>query len=519
MKIKQVTASILAGMMIAAGCVGCGSGENKNTQSTTSSSAVSTAAPAGTEEKTGKIVIFQNCGIVQSSGKAGSNSEDLEAVKKYVKEATGIDVETIIPPTGEEINKLNMMLASQEPIDLFWDEWTKYANDGAIQPLTKMIKESGSSITEAWGDNMDQVTDKNGDIYGIPRLAPLVTYPVYVRTDWLKEIGKEAPATIDELEEVLKLFKDKDPAGNGKTIPLMTTKGSKGMEEINMTFAAGFMGAGYGYYIDSADNYVKPSVLHPGYKDFVAKMADWYSKGYIYKEAFATDKKTAREMVKQGIVGSSAMWYSTITMQAPYINETDPDAGYTLCTITGPKGKCETVGDKNTKAALVPTYSKNADLVVKYMNWVYEDVEHHIITENGIENVNWKYADKENHIIETINSNYIGDLVAGQGVVMEAKYAFNDPIKVMHYDYLHNEITKKDRAQAQSTADVIFNKSQLSDATGNLEDIERMTTEEVVKFIIGARPMSEFDSFVQKLYEIGIDKEIKELTRQYNEAQ
>lgn len=517
MKIKQVIASILACTLIASGFVAC-SGGSTSSNSQADSKVSTDSATASGAKSSGKIVIYQNCGIVQSSGKAGSNATDLAAVKKYVKDATGIDIEVIIPPAGQEATKINMLLASKEPIDLFWGDWTKYADQGAIQPLTKQIKENGSSITSVWGEeSMSQMTDSKGEVWGVPRLAPLVTYPIYVRTDWLKKIGKEAPTTIDELEEVLKLFKEKDLAGNNSTVPLMTTKGStKALDEISMSLAAGFMGEGYTYYFDSADKKVKPSVLSSGYKDFVQKMSDWYAKGYIYKEAFATDKATARNMVKQGVIGASAMWYSTITMQAPYLTQKTPEAGYTMCSITGPKGKCETVSAKSANGALIPSYSKNTDLVIKYLNWLYEDVEHHIVTENGIKGVNWEYTDEKNHVIKAINQNYIGDCVAAQGIANESKYSFEDPLKKMHNDYLHNEITNLDRAVKSNVFDTIFDDTALAKAVPNLTDINRMVEEEVVKFITGIRPMSEYDAFIKQLGSIGIDKQVDEMTRQYS---
>lgn len=529
MNIKRTLASILTCVMVATGFTACsssptpGASQATSAPEATSKTADPTTPKTAQEPTDNKIIIFQNSGIVQSSGKAGSNAEDLAAVKQYILDATGIEIEVIIPPTGEENTKLDAMLAMQEPIDLFWGEWSKYANQGAIQPLTTQISESGQAIVSAWGEeNMSQVTGNDGQIWGVPRLAPLAVYPVFVRTDWLEKIGKPAPTTIDELEEVLRLFKETDPAGNGTTIPLLTTKGLLGEgdngKELSMTLAAGFMGEGYGYYLDPSDSLVKPGVLHPGYKDFVQKMADWYAKGYLFKESFVTDKNTARQLVKQGVVGASAMWYSTITMQAPYAAQANPDVDYTLCSITGPKGKAETVSEKSIKAALVPSYSKKADLVVKYLNWLHEDVENHIITVSGMKDVNWKYVDEQTHEVEALNQNYIGDFTAGQGIANEQKFFFSDPIKKMHSDYIRNEITKLDRAMKPSTFDVVFDKAELSKAVVNLEDINRMEEEEVLKFIIGVRPMAEYDSFIEQLYQIGIDKQITELTRQYNAA-
>ncbi len=520
MKRHRVLAGILSSLMLVALTTACSNGSNTS-GSTSSNSDGSSENQISTNNtgRLGKIVIYQNCGKVQSAGKPGSNEQDFKDVEKYIEDATNIDIEVVVPPTGEEDNKLNMMLAAQENIDLFWGEWTKYASKGAIQSLTKSLKENGSAIVSAWGeDAMSQMTDSSGEIWGVPRLSPLVVYPIYVRTDWLKAIGKEAPKTIDELEEVLKLFKEKDVAGGGNTVGLLTTKSVNNVMELDMCLAAGFTGKGFGYYLDS-DGKVKPSVLDPKYKDFIQRMSEWYAKGYIYKEAFATDKNTAREMIKKGNVGVSAMWYSTVTMQAPYLTQNNPEATYTLCApLEGPAGKCETTSAKAAKGALVPAYSKNVDLVIKYLNWNFEDVENHIVAENGLKDVHWKYTDEANHIIQLTSENYIGEFVAGQGIANEKKYSFSDPIKKLHYDYLQKEIINVDRAVVTNVADTIFDTAAISTAVVNYEDINRMTEEEIAKFITGVRPMSEYDSFINDLNSIGTDKLIEELTRQYNES-
>lgn len=506
---KQVFCTLLAAMMSAAALVSCGG----NNTSDASSAGQQESSQAEANQDGGEITIYQNCGKLQSSGKPGSSEDSFKAVQDYILQETGIHVNVIVPPTGEEENKLNMMLAAQEEFDLFWGGWTRYADEKVIAPLTDSVTKYGQAIVESWGqDAMDQTTDSSGVLWGIPRMAPLATYPVYVREDWLQQVGLSAPTTIDELEEVLKAFKEQDPAGNGQTIPLISTKG----EDLHKCLSAGFTGKGYGYYQDT-DGKIKPTVMDIKFKDYLTKMNEWYEKGYLYGETFAIDGNTSREIIKKGQVGAAAMWYSAITIQSPYIQ---PAVNYLLCApMTGPAGtNCETGGTASENAALVPAYSENVDTVVKYINWAHEDIENHIVLENGIKDVDWKYTDEENHVIELLAENYIGEFVAHQGVGLEQRYSFSDPIKKMHYDYLRGPLLDLDRTVLPDTYDVIMNNAELQEAVPNLEDIKRMIEEETVKFITGIRPLSEYEAFQNELMEIGMEDYIDELTRQYTAA-
>ena len=138
--------------------------------------------------------------------------------------------------------------------------------------------------------------------------------------------------------------------------------------------------------------------------------------------------------------------------------------------------------------------------------------------ENGIKDVDWKYTDEENHVIELLAENYIGEFVAHQGVGLEQRYSFSDPIKKMHYDYLRGPLLDLDRTVLPDTYDVIMNNAELQEAVPNLEDIKRMIEEETVKFITGIRPLSEYEAFQNELMEIGMEDYIDELTRQYTAA-
>ena len=84
-----------------------------------------------------------------------------------------------------------------------------------IQPLDDYFDDYASdalkSYVESGGDElMDCITNDDGEIMAIP--APNLTAggvnEMWIRQDWLDQLGLEVPKTVDELGEVAQKFKD-----------------------------------------------------------------------------------------------------------------------------------------------------------------------------------------------------------------------------------------------------------------------------------------------------------------------
>jgi len=508
-KFAQITLTAMLVLAIAA-CGGGGSGGN-------GTSTGSKSADGGSSKGSGempKIYIYQNTGALNQKPE-GSVPDALEEMKQMYMEELGIEPIAIVPPKGSEGEKLNLLLGSKDQVDVFQGDWDQYASKGAIIPLNDLLEEHGQDILKAWPQEAwDYMTDKDGTIWGIPRGLPSVHYPVWIRTDWLKKLGLEMPKTIDELEAVMKAFQEGDPDGNGKadTIPMMTD-----INGINNALMGGFVEGGNSNWLDPADNKIKPVELAPGYKDFLAKMADWYQKGYIYKEAFA--KFDPLELLKTNRVGMSSMWYSRITLLFPQIKPNLPEgADYAIAReLTGPAGKLMTASRGNTTGMLVTKKAKNPEAVIKFINYQYKDLPTNTL--NAAFGKNWKYLDDQKFEIELLSPElrYAGEYMLSLGLATENKYAFRDPVKKMHADYLNHEITNIGAAKMPLDATVVYDKERLKQNVPMLEDLDRLRSEELVKFVTGVRPLSEFDQYIEQLNKAGLQMWIDEYTKQYHE--
>lgn len=452
-----------------------------------------------------------------------SSNDVKERVHQEILKRSGYDLQVIPRPSSNPNDRLNIMLSSREPLDIFMANWHDYHSNGAIQPLTEYIEKYGNNIVEKWWaeESWSGLTDKDGNIWGLPRTTPRNGHPIFIRQDWLDQFELKFPDTLEELEHVLQVFKENDPAGNGQTIPVIGE-----LDRLNHVFSPGFTGIGYGHFVDS-DGFVKPVELHPGFRDYIAKMAEWYELGYFDRENFGFDMSQVRQFNGQGRVGVSASWYSAVTINAAAdLAENIPGAHFTYHPegIRGPAGRFETINGVNSDGYLVPAYSDKAEHVVKFLDWVYADPENFFLVFYGIEGEHWEWVDKENGVITMLVEpesphGYNRDFAIGFGLPNETLVQIEGDRNQMHLEALQpgGVHVNFDRGERELSWDFSFNNSLVQERVPNLGDILRMMEEETTKFIMGARPLSEYDQYIEQLYSIGMDQLIEAYTEQYNE--
>ncbi|WP_409342016.1 extracellular solute-binding protein [Paenibacillus sp. MBLB4367] len=507
---RKIGISAAAALLLAGAVAGCSSKEEGKADSKGNEASPSAA------KKIEKVYVYANFGNLASSNTV-SKPEAVEEIKKVVMDKIGIEIVPIIPPKGSETDKLNVLLSSNEPLDIFTGNMATHQANGAARPIGDLLDKYGSNIRKLWPSDWkmawDALSTSDGKIWGIPTGAPVAGNGVLLREDWLKKLNLQMPKTIDEFENVLKAFKDQDPAGSGQTIPLLTDLAS-----LNGGFAAGFMDVGYGNWVDK-DGKVKPPQLHPGYRDFVAKMADWYKKGYLFKEAFSSNRTRQIELVKQNRVASGIVWNTTITANEHLLRQNVPEAKYGVAAeLKGPTGNVTTLGGVATSGIMINKNAKNPEAAIKLIDWVHSDIENYFTLFFGIEGKHWKYTDKAKRIIEGLNTDYMGDLIPGLSFAYTVQYEKNDPSFTPQFDFIRKYITNMDRVKKIGLADVDykFDTKAINEKVPTSGDITRMIEQETIKFITGARAIGEYDKFIEELYKAGLDKWIDAYTAENN---
>lgn len=255
---------------------------------------------------------------------------------KYLEEAGGFDLEFMVLPSKEYIEKLNMMVVDGgkdlpdiimgTPSDAMLYSW---AQAGAIVPLTKYYEDESltPNIREAWArtgvDYRSQITQPDGEIYAIPSLNQSYgnEHPVklFIYKPYLDALGMEVPTTTDELYEVLKAVVSTDLNGNGKQdeIGLIGTSldGSTATDPSGWFQAImnSFVYAGDSNYFTVEDGKVGVAYNQEGWKKGLSYLAKLYREGLIAPESLTQDLTSFKATFNAEEAASFMLCYYTAT--------------------------------------------------------------------------------------------------------------------------------------------------------------------------------------------------------------
>lgn len=533
---KKLKCIALVGMLAAGLLTGCGNektdaADNSASAAMTGESTAETVLAGEDSQEEPVTVYFEGfMPWIGSAGKVMSTDEALAKVQDYVVEQCGVKPVPVLLPSGSEQEKLNLLIAdASEELDIImmnptWESWSTLAENGQIVPLNSLLDEYGADIKEAFSGDLEwlwePMTDEEGNIWAMPRALETTSYPTYIRKDWLDQTGLDIPETIDELEAVLEAFKEADFAGNGQTVPLLIANEEEGLD---LGISGGFTEYGYGYWLDSEDNLIKPGELQPGFRDCVEKMNEWYEKGYIHPDSFTLSWSDYEDLFMAGRLGVIIGSYGITANNLANLQALNPEAEYIYIDgIKGPEGFLETRAKASNSGMMITSKSKNPEACMKLLNWVVSDSSNFLTMMYGLEGEGWEWQDEENGYYKVLNTEEYG----GELYIYPNNYNLR---QIGQVDNESGELRKdsefmmKDQYRYDTTKES-FDKSVFWDAAAideldpNVSDVDKMISENVVKFVTGQRDLSEWDSFINEdLKNAGIDAYMEAYTTFYNE--
>jgi len=306
---------------------------------------------------------------------------------RWAKDTLGIDIKFLwSAPNGDDCKtKLSLSLTANEPLPdiLMVDD----------KPFEKQLIESGKfmDLEEAFdmyaSDYVKQLYNsvpgvwnrysRDGKIYGIPHLnVAMQNDPIlWIRQDWMDKLGLQPPKTIADLEAIMDAFVNKDPDGNGKTDTFGLAMSQNFKDWISDTsWVFGAYGTVPKIWTAGANGELEYGSVHPGAKDALGKLKEWFDKGYISKEFGAMDGGKASELVlngKAGIIGG-AYWLANWPL--PDAIKNNPGAVFKPYPIpAGPDGKVGRQGQTIAGGGLMINKDyKHVDAVFLYLNTLFE---------------------------------------------------------------------------------------------------------------------------------------------------
>lgn len=539
---KRLNVSVLLICLTCAICLlfsAC-STPDSNSSSTPSSSSQSSSGAESSEDSassegktaaTGETISYWTP-LHSNAAQVLTDWNDNECFQELERQ-TGIHVQFIHPPVGQELEQYNLMVASRELPDIISYDYPNGA-DSAIdekiyRPLDDLMEYSPNmqGIMDSDPEIRKQMTTNNGHIWGwgqfnLPEnqgdkgqysISPWAGPAV--RADWLEDLNMDVPETIDDWHEMLVAFRDQ----KGATVPLILPKTGRSGNSI---FVSAF-GVGSGFY--RVDNVVKFGPIEPGFKDYLTLMNQWYTEGLLDPDfaATASDSNFYAEYLTTGRAGSTTETYQDIV---PLYNSLFENGKGRIAAVPYPVLK---EGDQlhlGSISPIVETGNGRRDYLTTAVsddrleticrwrdNWYTDETT--MLFNYGIEGRSYNMEDGKPVFTDLIANNPDGlDYAVSSwkyklfcGPYIYNAFAMPDPQIEASWASISTWISNNDRADQMPPSSVPV--EYANEYSSIMTEVNTYQDQMILSFIMGMEPLDNFDAFVAQMKELGIEKAIE----------
>jgi putative aldouronate transport system substrate-binding protein len=327
-------------------------------------------------------------------------------VRAKLKDVLGIDIQVIGDPAPQDQQqKANLMLAAGEQIDFFqagWignNSWHTYKDAGQIIPLNDLLNRYGKDFLKSVDKAaLKACTDVDGKIWAIPYEQAAVSSGFMIRKDWLDKNNLAVPTTIADFEKVMSVLKAKE---NDQGFVQAWASNTNGLlDGYDTAFARSFTPAGAGNFVDK-DGKLKPFYVHPKYRDFLAKMAEWYTKGFLHREITTMQYQQYADTFKGGKSSTAVDWFGSIDDLNKIGRQAVPSFNaVVVAPPKGPEGNGIAAGLTIVGCEVVTKTCKNPEAVMKYINYTLGIDEGWLLSFFGVEGKHWSWTDKSKNVLK-----------------------------------------------------------------------------------------------------------------------
>ncbi|XID93498.1 extracellular solute-binding protein [Paenibacillaceae bacterium WGS1546] len=512
-KRKQTASALLLAAMI--GVTACSSNAGNAPASPGASPAPSAGSGSGEAvqelERKSIRVVFNNGGRKFPDGMDENNNPYID----YIRENTNLDITLQIPPADGYQDALNVIMASgnlPDSIYTFDASWFEnYVKQNALQPLNEWIDKYGPDLKKNIPEDAWKTVTLDGNIYAIPSMnAEPGNEIMYVRKDWLDNLGLQPPKTLAEYREVMRAFAEDDPDGNHKK----DTFGFIMAENLaRMAPLVGAFGIQKGMWTERDGQLVNASIL-PEMKEALAFVAGLHKDGLLDPEWMLNKEANFSEKIASGQVGLfSAFWYDT---RGPILTskKNEPEAEWIPLEFpVGPEGKQGTTGHGYIAGYnVVPITSKNPDAVVRMLNFMNGEGYRTLLL--GFENEVWTMQDGKIVTDFEKHNEHIYRQTLGESIRPYGAQEENDRRDSLGLEFNLND--NIDRIAQVAIRDQYFGVP--TPGMGKYKaDLTKLELEYFTKIIVGQLPIDAFEEFVREWKKRGGDEITAEVNAWYAE--
>jgi putative aldouronate transport system substrate-binding protein len=378
--------------------------------------------------------------------------------------------------------------------------------------IKKLIKEY--PLYKVWNTN-----PADGKMYTLTETTYLSAkqgggFNLQGRKDWLDKLGLKVPDTLDEYYAACVAIKKKDPNGNGKPDEIPQSDVSYGYTIACTANSFGLHGLYNGYIYPDENGKVRMEVMTEEYKQALIFLNKMFKEGLLDPEWQTLNWDIFKNRLSNNLVGF--FWGNPYgNMQfSEMIKGADPKAeNVILMPLKGPAGhRVLEMPTTEWKRYVITKECKNPEVAMKFLDFIFASEEGYRLRNFGIEGKTYNMVNGEPMFTEELTKGQdTFKLKAKWGIqtdVLPIKYA---PMTKSELDAIEPALRKGGEERVKYFSDSYFLHLVLKPAEDNeilkaMTDIQTYINECTMKFITGEMSFNEWDTYINQLKSLGIEK-------------
>ncbi len=526
---KKILTVVLAVIILLASFVGCVKTETSKTNDQTSEKLTETAAEEVSNFNAVGLPIVNEKITLKMMGARHSAQGPWEetVVMKWLEDETNIhmDIHTVPQDTYDEAKSL--AFASGDLPDIFFrarlsiKEEETYGSQELLLPLNEYISKYAPNFLKIVKEKphvKKGISSMDGKIYAMPYVYYTDTMANcrYINKQWLENVGMNMPGNIDDFYDVLKAFKGKDPNGNNQNDEIPMTDASFGGASAYMITAFGFVNNRWDV-IDGKAIYIP---LQDEYKEFITYMKKLYSEELLDQDIFVhtTEERNAKlAEYRCGVIHDSLA-------QIPEEKQEEYTVLPPLTSHLNSQKMTWLIPGYVTGTYAITSKNKYPEASMRWVDMFYAE---HKDAVNGLsgftmfrgkENEHWEYVNEEKTLFthlplpEGMSGNYyispfrnggapmyITSMPSNRGTSSLATKIKVEGAEEHYYPYMSRVGFPGLRYTEEESEKISPIESELGKYVSDME----------MKFILGEEPIENWDAFIDRINEIGIEEVLR----------
>lgn len=454
MKMKKMLSMLLVAGMLAGTLIGCGgnseseSGQQENQSAENQENQENMAAGEPTEI----TVILRTLGTVDT---AGSDAVE-EAVNEITKREINVAVDLVWIDSAKYETQVPLLISGAEPMDLMMytpNPSTTYGTlmtNNQLMDITDYVEEYGSHIKEVLGEKFLAATTREGKLYGVGVNGLQTSIGTFfVRTDLLEQVGMVEKAqnatTWTELEEVMQAIADETGLGmvnadtNGAV--LMANPALSPEDSFDGGYVYDNLGDSSNMFMANKETgKVECMYFNEDVKAIMARSADWYAKGLVYKDA-ATAQDFGVTQLKNGV--GAGMY---VTTEVGGAASSVASTGYDMITldVVQPENSMTTTGGLTKFGFAVPVTAVEPEAAIQFLDLLYD-------SESGLGNLlTWGIEGRDYVVNEDGYADYPEGVTADTCLYHIADFLYGDRLSIIPWAGSMENIREEQRKAIES---------------------------------------------------------------------